>query len=120
LVGIGTLLDPSLTKADGLTGNLIGKPGGLPPTRFELTLGMHLLERVVGTKEMIEVKKVGVGESILLDVGTLPTVGNVTRIKGDTVELTLSRPVCAEEASRIAVNRKIAGRWRLIGYGAVK
>ncbi len=120
LVGVGTLLDPALTKADGLIGNLVGKPGTLPPTRCDLALDMHLLKRVVGTKEMIEVKRVGIGETLLLDVGTLPTVGKVSHIKGDTVDLTLSRPVCAEEASRIAVNRKIAGRWRLIGYGTIK
>jgi translation initiation factor 2 subunit 3 len=32
----------------------------------------------------------------------------------------LARPVCAEEGSRAAISRKIAGRWRLIGYGIIK
>jgi translation initiation factor 2 subunit 3 len=57
LVGVGTLLDPFLTKADGLIGNLVGQPGTLPPTRFEMALEIHLFERAVGTKEMVEVKK---------------------------------------------------------------
>jgi translation initiation factor 2 subunit 3 len=38
LVGVGTLLDPSYSKADGLTGNIAGKVGLLPPTLTELTL----------------------------------------------------------------------------------
>lgn len=120
LVGVGTLLDPSLTKADGLIGNLVGKPGTLPPTRFELALDLHLFERAVGTKELVEVKGINVGESLLLDVGTAPTVGKVIAIKGSTAELKLTRPVCAEESARVAANRKIAGRWRLIGFGIIE
>jgi len=120
LVGVGTLLDPSLTKADGLIGNLVGQPGTLPPTRFDLSLEINLFERAVGTKELAEVKKIGVGEVLLLDVGTAPTVGKVLNIKGDTVELRLTRPVCAEESARVAVSRKMAGRWRLIGFGIIK
>jgi translation initiation factor 2 subunit 3 len=120
LVGIGTLLDPSLTKADGLIGNLVGKPETLPPSRFDLSLEFHLFERAVGTKEMLEVKNISVGEVLLLDVGTAPTVGQVTSIKGDMAELKLSRPICADVDTRVAVSRKITGRWRLIGFGIIK
>ncbi len=120
LVGVGTLLDPSLTKADGLTGNLIGKPESLPPTLSELTMETHLFPRAVGTKELMEVENVRTGEALLLDVGTSITAGSVASMKGDVATLKLSRPVCAEEGSRVAVSRKIAGRWRLIGYGTIR
>lgn len=120
LVGIGTLLDPSLTKADGLIGNLVGNPGMLPPTRSELTLDVHLFERAVGTKEMAEVDKVHAGERLLLDVGTTITVGNVVSAVKDTATLQLGRPVCAEAGARAAISRRIAARWRLIGYGIIK
>lgn len=120
LVGIGTLLDPSLTKADGLIGNLVGKPGMLPPTRSELTLETHLFERAIGTKELMEIDKVSMGERLLLDVGTSITTGDVISIKGDTATLRLGRPICVEEDFRAAISRKIAGRWRLIGYGIIK
>lgn len=120
LVGVGTLLDPSLTKADGLTGNLAGKPEMLPPTRSELTMDTYLFERAVGTKELIEVEKVNTGESLLLDVGTSITSGSVVSMKGETARLKLSRPISAEEGARAALSRKITGRWRLIGYGIIK
>ncbi|MEM2960517.1 MAG: translation initiation factor IF-2 subunit gamma [Candidatus Bathyarchaeia archaeon] len=120
LVGVGTLLDPSLTKADGLSGNVAGKPGSLPPTKYDLTMEAHLFERVVGAKEQTEVKQISVGETLLLDVGTAITTGSVTHIKGENVELKLTRPVCTEENSRVAISRKMMGRWRLIGYGIVK
>ncbi|MEM3180245.1 MAG: EF-Tu/IF-2/RF-3 family GTPase, partial [Candidatus Bathyarchaeia archaeon] len=120
LVGVGTLLDPSLTKADGLAGNVVGKPDLLPPTRYELTLETHLFERVIGAKEQTEVKQISIGETLLLDVGTSITTGNVTHISGSAIEIKLARPVCAETGSRAAISRKIMGRWRLIGYGIIK
>jgi len=119
LVGVGTLLDPSLTKADGLTGNIVGKPEMLPPTRAELTMQTYLFPRAVGTKELMEVAKVQMGEALLLDVGTSITAGTVTSIKGENAALKLSRPISAEEGARAALSRKIAGRWRLIGYGII-
>jgi len=51
LVGVGTLLDPSFSKADSLTGNIVGKSGMLPSTLSELTLETSVLERVVGTNK---------------------------------------------------------------------
>ncbi len=120
LVGIGTLLDPSLTKADSLTGNLAGLPGKLPPTISELTVETHFFERAVGTKEMLEIERVRPKESLLLDVGTTITTGTVASLRGEEATLQLGRPVCVEKGMRAALSRKIAGRWRLIGYGIVK
>ena len=119
LVGMGTLLDPSLTKADGLIGNLVGKPDTLPPTRSELVMEPHLFPRAVGTKELMEIEYVRAGEALLLDVATTITAGSVVSIKGESVTLRLSRPVCVEAGARIAISRKITGRWRLIGYGII-
>ena len=120
LIGVGTLLDPSLTKADGLTGNLVGKPNMLPPTLFELTLDIHLFEQAVGTKELVTVNKVQRGETLLLDVGASITVGTVISVKKEKATLKLARPVCTQEGSRAAISRKIGGRWRLIGYGIIQ
>jgi translation initiation factor 2 subunit 3 len=119
LVGAGTLLDPSLTKADGLTGNIVGKPEMLPPTRSEITMETHLFPRAVGTKELMEIAKIQMGEALLLDVSTSITAGTVAAVKGEKATLKLSRPVCVEEGARAALSRKIAGRWRLIGHGII-
>jgi translation initiation factor 2 subunit 3 len=119
LVGVGTLLDPSFSKADGLTGNIAGKAGLLPPTLTELTLEAHILERAVGTKELLKVQELTVGESILLHVGAAITIGRVTSKKKDTAAVKLTRPVCSQSGSRVAISRKLAGRWRFIGYGMI-
>ena len=120
LVGVGTLLDPSFSKADSLTGNMVGKSGMLPETLSELTLETHILERAVGTKELMKVEQISMGETLLLHVGAAITIGKVTSIRSDTVTVRLTRPVCARPGSRVAVSRKITGRWRFIGYGMIR
>lgn len=120
LVGIGTYLDPSLTKADGLTGNLVGKPDLLPSSRDEIVLGTKLLKRAIGTKELVQVDNIIKGERLLLDVGTTITLGTVLSSKKDSATLKLVRPICAEDGARAAISRKIASRWRLIGYGIIQ
>lgn len=120
LVGVGTLLDPSYSKADGLTGNIAGKTGTLPPSLAELTLEAQILDRAVGTKELMKIEEVSMNETLLLHVGAAITVGKVASIRKDTVLIKLNRPVCAQTASRVALSRKIAGRWRLIGYGMIR
>jgi translation initiation factor 2 subunit 3 len=120
LVGVGTCLDPSYSKADGLTGSIAGKTGQLPPTLTELTLETHVLERAVGTKELLKVEKINPDETLLLHVGSAVNVGKVISIKQNIIKVKLTRPICALPGSRVAISRKITARWRLIGYGIVK
>jgi translation initiation factor 2 subunit 3 len=117
LVAVGTLLDPSYSKADGLNGNIAGKKGLLPPTSSDLTLETHILERAVGTKELLKVEKIHPDESLLLHVGAAVNLGKVVSIKNNVVKIKLNRPICAPPNSRVAISRKITARWRLIGYG---
>ena len=120
LIGVGTLLDPSLTKSDNLMGNLAGKPGTLPPTRESMTLEVHLMERVVGTPELLKVEPIRRGEVLALNVGTAATLGAVVSASKDHVDVKLKFPICAEDNARVAISRRVAGRWRLIGYGEVE
>ncbi len=117
LVGVGTLLDPSYSKADGLNGNIAGKIGLLPSILSELTLETHILERVVGTKELLKVEKIFPGELLLLHVGAAVNLGKVLSIKKNVVKVKLTRPICTQPNSRVSISRKITARWRLIGYG---
>jgi len=117
LIGVGTKLDPSLTKADYLAGTVAGAPGSLPPVLETLQLEVHLMERVVGTTEELEVKPLTTGEPLMINVGTATTAGTITSARGSQAEVKLKLPVCAERGARAAISRRIAGRWRLIGYG---
>ncbi len=119
LVGVGTLLDPSLSKSDGLVGSLLGKPGTLPPVRDQLSLKVKLFSSVVGSKDQEKVAGIAKGEKLLLNVGTAKTMADVTAVKKDYLEAKLTIPICGEETDRVALSRRIDGRWRLIGAGVL-
>jgi len=119
LAGIGTMLDPSLTKSDGLVGSLAGKPGTLPPVLETMDLEYRLFDRVVGSMTEEKVAKIAKGEKLLLNVGTAKTMGEVSDVSKENVEMQLSIPVCALPKDRVALSRRIGGRWRLIGVGTV-
>jgi len=117
LVGVGTLLDPSLAKSDGLLGNVIGKPGTLPSPMTSLSIETHLFEKAIGTKDLMKVERLKENELLVLNVGTSMSIGMVKSAKGDTAHLELRKPICADKGSRIAISRRIQDRWRLVGYG---
>ncbi|MDI6819934.1 MAG: translation initiation factor IF-2 subunit gamma [Candidatus Hodarchaeaceae archaeon] len=119
LVGIGTKLDPSLTKADYLAGAVVGEPDTLPPVLETLQLEVKLMERIVGMAEELEVKPLTTGEPLMLNVGTATTVGTITSARDGRADVKLKLPVCAREGARAAISRRVAGRWRLIGYGII-
>lgn len=112
LIGIGTLLDPSLTKADSLTGNLVGKPGTLPPVLSDIELEYSLLKR-----EGFDNPALKMGEPLVVSVGTATTIGVITKLKGNSVFLKLKRAICAEKKSKVALCRRMGQRWRLAGFG---
>jgi translation initiation factor 2 subunit 3 len=121
LLGVGTGLDPSLTKGDALAGQVAGKPGTLPPVHESFEMDIELLDRIVGAEgEEDAVEEVSTGEPLMLTVGTATTVGAVTSARGGEAEVSLKRPVCAESGAKIAINRRVGARWRLIGIGTLK
>ncbi|MBC7218737.1 MAG: translation initiation factor IF-2 subunit gamma [Hadesarchaea archaeon] len=120
LIGVGTLLDPSLTKGDSLVGSVLGLPGTLPEVLTSLELEVNLMDRVVGMEEEQEIKPLVTGEVLMLNVGTTMTVGTIASARGDKATVRLKLPVCAERGARVALSRRIAGRWRLVGYGIIK
>ncbi|MDI6718765.1 MAG: translation initiation factor IF-2 subunit gamma [Methanomicrobiales archaeon] len=119
LVGVGTKLDPALTKSDALAGQVAGHAGELPPVWDRLTFRVSLMERVVGSESEVDVQPVRHKEPLMLSVGTAVTVGVVTNTKKDIVEVALKRPVCADVGARIAISRQVGARWRLIGMGVL-
>ena len=54
-----------------------------------------------------------------LNIGTAPIPGKVSKAKGSEIEVTLRRPTCLFEKSNVAISRRIADRWRLIGAGII-
>ncbi len=119
LTGIGTKLDPAITKSDTLVGQVAGHPDKLPPAWDKLKCNVTLMERVVGASSEQLIEPLKHKEPLMLSVGTAVTVGVITGTKKNSVDVVLKRPVCAEVGSRIAISRQVGGRWRLIGMGVL-
>ena len=118
-IGILTSLDPSIVKSDQLTGSIAGLPGKLPKVWNELILDVHLLQRVVGTKEELNVEPIKMTEPLMLNVNSAATVGIVIELKKNKIRCKLKLPVCADTGSRVTISRRIGNRFRLIGYGEI-
>lgn len=120
LVGIGTDLDPSLSKSDGLVGSVAGRVDTLPATLGNITLDVKLFAKVVGTELAVPVDKIRSNEALVLNVGTTVTSGIVTSAREDVADIGLKKPICAEGGSKVAISRRIADSWRLIGFGTLR
>src|SRR5881409_644126 len=120
LIAVGTTLDPFLTKSDSLVGRVVGPPKTLPPVLSRISVEFHLLDRVVGTAEDLKVEEIKTSEPLMISVGTATTVGIVTSAREGHADMNLKIPVASEAGQRIAVSRRIGGKWRLIGYGVIR
>ena len=120
LIAIGTSLDPARTKSDSYAGKVVGKVNQLPSTMDSFNLSINLLKRVVGTIEEKAVEPIKTNEPLMLTIGTATTVGIVSEFHPERIGVKLKLPVCAEEGQRIAISRRIDGRWHLIGYGEIQ
>ena len=50
LIGVGTKIDPTLTRADRLVGQVLGLKGHLPDVITEVEISFYLLRRLLGVK----------------------------------------------------------------------
>jgi len=119
LIAIGTKLDPSMTRSDSFIGSVIGKPNSLPEISFDAKFQVRLFDSAVGTTDDIKVLPIQVGESLRVNIGTAPVLSKVMKVKSDNIDIQFRRPVCLFEGSNVALSRRIADRWRLIGAGVV-
>lgn len=118
--GILTTLDPSVVKSDKLSGNVVGMKGKLPTVLNDISLEIHLLERVVGTKEDLIVEPLKLGEALMLNANAAATVGIVTALRKRVISCRLKLPLCTYPGSRVTISRRIGNRFRLIGYGILQ
>ena len=121
LCGVATPMDPNVTKADDLSGQVMAREGELPPIWEEFNLDLDLLEYMVasGNDEPEKVRPLQPNEMLMVNSATATSVGQVTAIKGKKCTLRLRLPICALEGSRITLSRRIGTRWRLIGHGTI-
>jgi len=111
LIGVGTTLDPSLTRGDNLIGNIVELKGKTTKPKNSILIKFKLFEKFKNEP----LKK---GETIVINSGTTTTIGTVEHEnrKKEEAEISLKKPICAEKGDKIGISRK-ERRWILIGHG---
>ena len=125
LIGVGTRIDPTLTRADRLVGQVLGLKGQLPDVFSEIEISYFLLRRLLGVKtsdggKQAKVQKLAKAEVLMVNIGSTATGGRVSAVKGELAKIALTQPVCTEEGEKIALSRRVDKHWRLIGWGQIR
>jgi len=125
LIGVGLTVDPTLTRADRLVGQVLGQVGALPDVYSELEINFFLLRRLLGVRskegeKQSKVSKLAKGEVLMLNIGSMCTGARVLAVKHDLAKLQLTSPVCTKEGEKVALSRRVEKHWRLIGWGQIQ
>ena len=137
LIGVGTYIDPTLTRADRLVGHVLGHKENLPKVYIEVEVAYYLLRRLLGVRtqeggKAARVDDITRNEVLLVNIGSTSTGGKVVALKKgkssssgsssstqDMAKIALMGPVCTHVGEKIAISRRIERHWRLIGWGSI-
>ena len=129
LIGVGTKIDPTLTRADRLVGQVLGLRDNLPRVFIEVEVSYYLLRRLLGVKtqqgtKQARVSKLDANETLMVNIGSVSAGGKVIKVgevDGEPMaRIALTQPVCTQENEKIALSRRVDKYWRLIGWGEIK
>lgn len=120
-VGVLTKLDPTLTHADMLVGQVAGLAGTLPDAMSQIALEVHLFKTVMMSEGEVPVKEIILHEPLMLMVGALATVGVTSKANPKEITVNLKKPVMAFKGERVILFKKFEGnKWKIAGFGVVK
>jgi len=114
-----TELDNVLTRQDSLSGNIASTPNSLPEISNKIKLKFELFKELVGEEETDKIENIKMSENIMLSINTTITVGQITKLKKDEVELSLKIPIVPIKGDSVGLARNIHSHWRLIGFGEI-
>ena len=122
LCGMATPLDPAITTADNLSGQVVAKVGDLPEVRESVNLTVNLMKNMVSGEgeDASPITPLRPNEMLMVNVATATSVGVVSSTGKGKATLTLRLPICADHGQRISLSRRVGSRWRLIGHGTIE
>ncbi|MBR9703789.1 translation initiation factor IF-2 subunit gamma [Candidatus Pacearchaeota archaeon] len=118
-LAIETELDNILTKTDFLSGNIASTPNTLPEISEKIKIKYNLFKELVGEEKSAKIEDLKPSEMIMLSVNTTTSVGKITKIKNNEIEILLKIPVVPIKGDSVGIARNIHSHWRLIGFGEI-
>lgn len=117
LIGIGTKLDPALTRGNRLVGHIAGIPGTLPPITARLTARFSAFRR-----PGVSSYKPRVGDVVRVSVAVFTTPGKIIATEGKTITIEFERPACVRMGQMLGILHKNTelGKEILDGVATVK
>ena len=124
LIGLRTVLSPSLFADDRLAGCVVGRLGTLPPV-YEV---LHLSEcaNVVDASHNIGVcdeseSELKEGDEVRVHAGSSSVYGSVVKVRehGSVLDVELCMPICAALRSLVAIEKKQSQTFRLAAHARV-
>lgn len=121
LIGVGTLLDPSLTRGDRLSGQILGHFSKLPEIYTNIFVSFKLLKRLIGhSKNINGFPEILKNEVLMINICSSSTGGKILKKKNQLIEFQLTTPICCEFGDKVTLSKRIDKHWRLIGWGTFR
>lgn len=116
LIGVGLQIDPCLTKSDHLVGHCLGIEGQLPKVTFKIQITYRLLRHYNNSTDN-RIPPLRENETLMVNICSTQSAGKITCLEKMTLVLLLTKPICVETNERVALSRRLNGKWCVIGYG---
>ncbi|BBL45637.1 translation initiation factor IF-2 subunit gamma [Nanobdella aerobiophila] len=111
--GIGTNLDPFVTKEDTLAGQMLGLENKLPNQYNEIKVKYEIIKELFNSSE-----KMQKGEDITVVLYNMISNGIIKNMeKNNMITIKLERPILGYENDRVLILRKINKRWKIYAIG---
>lgn len=113
------------TRADRLVGQVLVAARKLPGVYGVLEINFFLLRRLNSMRTEVEAKKSKAQkmerqETLMMNIGSIPTGGRVFLVKRDIGKFALLSPVCTSIGENVALSGRADVDWRLISCGKIR
>jgi len=108
LIGVCLDIDPSLSRSNGMVGQMLGHVGKLPPVYNEIKIIYDEVKRYDGCLD-----KLKLGEDISISINSMNIDCKVTKCKKNKLIIKLSKPVCIFKKQKIAIFKSVSSKWVL-------
>lgn len=116
LIGIGTTMEPSLTRSDAMVGMCAGLVGTLPEPVTQIELQFQMLTKSIGGDQQSNRIRLSSGQIVQLAFGACTVKGKLdSKISKKCFRVILEKPVCHIDGQSIPVSKNIGGVWSIIG-----
>ena len=122
LIGVGLSIDPSISIADKLVGQMITS---LNNSNYLISNNIvceyNITKELIGSEnnDNSKISSIKNNEKLQLSINSSTIKAIIKDINKNSFIAELEKPICTSIDSKICISRKINNSWRIIGYGKI-